>query len=112
LRGTPEMRSLNLSLLMALSVLTLSAKDRERDFSGSWRLNAARTDIRTRFDVPSGFLRVTQNTTAMAVSASEQEGEEATNMVIRWGTNRSGAKPAVSLLTSRPSGRVRRCLRA
>ena len=51
------------------------------DFSGAWRLNPAKSQIRSRFDLPSGFLRVTQNASIMTVSASLKEGQPSTTVV-------------------------------
>lgn len=75
------MRGLAIAGLIALSTQIAAAQDPERNFSGTWRLNAARSDIRSQFEIPSGFLRVTQNASIMTVSASAQEGDAAINIV-------------------------------
>jgi hypothetical protein len=75
------MRALTIVELVVLATQIGSAQDPERDFSGTWRLNTARSDIRSRFDIPSGFLRITQTASTMTVSASAQEGEPAATIV-------------------------------
>lgn len=63
--------------LMALSSQFVLCED----FSGAWRLNPAKSQIRGRFDIPSGFLRVTQNASIMTVSASTKDGQPSTTVV-------------------------------
>jgi type IV secretion system protein VirB10 len=69
-------------LLTVLGLMSLSSQFVLcEDFSGTWRLNPAKSQIRSRFDIPSGFLRVTQNASIMTVSASVKEGQPATTIV-------------------------------
>jgi type IV secretion system protein VirB10 len=71
------MRLLTVLGLMALSSQFVLCED----FSGPWRLNPAKSQIRSRFDIPSGFLRITQNASIMTVSASTKEGQPSTTVV-------------------------------
>jgi hypothetical protein len=68
------------------------AQDTDRDFSGAWKLNPARSDVRTRLDIPSGYLRVTQNAATMTVSASAQEGDVSTTIVYPIGNKSERSK--------------------
>jgi len=71
------MRLLKVVGLMALSSQFVLCED----FSGAWRLNSPKSQIRSRFDIPSGFLRVTQNASIITVSASLKEGQPSTTIV-------------------------------
>ena len=75
------MKVLAIAGIAVLSCQFVLCQDADRDFSGAWRLNPARSDIRSRFDIPTGFLRISQNSTTMTVLAAEQEGEQTTNLV-------------------------------
>jgi hypothetical protein len=50
----------------------------ERDFSGTWRLDAARTTLRQMPVAPAGFLKVNQSANAITLTMSEQEDGPAT----------------------------------
>ena len=45
----------------------------ERDFSGSWKLNAARSTIRQLPVTPAGFLKVNQSENAVTITMSAEE---------------------------------------
>src|SRR5665213_349986 len=81
------MRILTIAGLIAISCPFVLSQEPDRDFSGSWRLNPARSEIRGHVDFPYAFLRVTQNATIMTVSASLREGEPSTTIVYPAGGN-------------------------
>jgi hypothetical protein len=72
------MRFLTIAGLIALCSQFVLCEDSRPDFLGSWRLNREQSQIRTRFDIPYGFLRVTRSATATEVAASVQEGQPST----------------------------------
>src|SRR3954452_7526954 len=63
----------NTGILFLLAVVTLTAQD-ERDFSGVWKLNKDRSEIRGLPKPPDPILKVEQTAAALQVSASQQEG--------------------------------------
>ena len=69
----------------------LAAQDADRNFSGRWQLNVSRSDIRSHFDVPNGFIRVTQTDSMMTVAASDRDGTPPTGI-----TYPIGGKPLKS----------------
>jgi len=75
------MRKFVLALAPLLVFSALSAQDRDRDFSGRWQLNTARSDIRSRFDIPNGFLRITQNDATINVAAANHDGDAPTGII-------------------------------
>jgi hypothetical protein len=85
MRTTAELRKsaiFAVALATHLCVFTalLPAQDADRNFSGRWQLNQARSDIRSHFDIPDQFLRVTQTDSTMTVATSAREGDAPTGI--------------------------------
>jgi len=66
------MRPVTVTIALLISASAVFASD-QRDFSGSWRLNASRSDIRAPYALPDGFLKVAQSPTALKVAAGANE---------------------------------------
>jgi hypothetical protein len=69
------MRKFALTIAVLSFAVLLSAQEGDRDYSGRWQLNAARSDIHSRFEIPNGFMRVTQTDSTMTVEAAAHEGD-------------------------------------
>ncbi len=65
-----------IGILILFAVVTLTAQD-ERDFSGVWKLNRDRSEIRALPRAPDPILKVEQTGAALQVSATQQEGAPA-----------------------------------
>jgi type IV secretion system protein VirB10 len=74
------MRTATVAFAFLSVVLPAAALD-QRDFSGSWRLNPSRSDIRAPWLLPAGSLRVDQTPAALTLSASERENGVATDVL-------------------------------
>jgi type IV secretion system protein VirB10 len=69
----------------------------QRSFSGSWRLNSARSDIRGPYALPDGFLRVEQTPAGLKVWAGVKESGPLTEVL--YPLNGKSQKTVVGELT-------------
>jgi type IV secretion system protein VirB10 len=66
---------------VALLVASSAAAQGDRNFSGSWVLDAGRSDIRSVWVVPGGFLRVDQTAAALTLSAAPRDSGPFTDVL-------------------------------
>ena len=78
------MRPATLTLAILLTAPSLLASD-QRDFSGAWRLNAPRSDIRSTYALPDGFLRIEQTPAALKIAAGPNESAALAQVVYPLG---------------------------
>ncbi len=92
--------------------VTVAMAQSDRDFSGLWKLNSARSELQNLPAPPDAFLKVEQNATTLTVAGTSQEsvypldgrtekrqaGDSKTNTVTKW----EGAALLVNTLVSGP----------
>src|SRR5258705_7010665 len=75
-----SMRLHSALLIPSLLVIRIATAQSNQDFSGVWKLNASRSEIRG-LPTPAAFLKVEQSATSMMLSASSDESGEPTTSI-------------------------------
>jgi type IV secretion system protein VirB10 len=73
------MRTVTVVSILLFAALGASGDD-QRNFSGSWKLNAARSDVRGGWILPDGFLRAEQASGGFKVAAGPNENAPLTEV--------------------------------
>lgn len=80
------MRILNPAFLLLFFALAANGDD-QRNFTGAWKLNTARSDIRGSYLLPDGFLRVEQSAAGLKLAAGASEAGPLTEVFYPLGGN-------------------------
>src|SRR5216683_330147 len=68
-------------LITSLLAIRIATAQSDQDFSGVWKLNASRSEVRGLPAPPAVFLTVEQNATTLTLSASSQESDPSTTSI-------------------------------
>lgn len=71
----------------------------DRDLGGAWKLVPEKSQVRDASPAPTGFIKITQTTSAITMAASPSEGESPTVLIYLLG-GKSGRYQAGDLTTS------------
>jgi hypothetical protein len=66
------------AIICGFTLLAAQSGFAQTDFSGSWKLNTERSDIRAMPVAPAGFVKVEQSANSLTVTMSEREGAPST----------------------------------
>src|SRR6266404_5966914 len=72
--------SMRLHTALVILVIRIATAQANQDFSGVWKLNARRSDIRAQ-PAPAAFLKVEQSGTSLILSASSEESGTAATSI-------------------------------